>query len=801
MLYQRATLRIPILPLNESYGNVKVNQKYFLQEIEQLKTINTKIVEKYQKRMSYRTTPLNGMVSENIVDLFDGKTELSINDIKIQEKVLLTNHLEKLSYKEKLRLNPLIKKSSKYFKLETKENFRYIEKSDTVEELFNELSVNDITVKDLIESLTNTLNISTEDIESIILELINSNFIILDYTSESLDTILVRDRKKDIVQSFNVNNNDLLKIYKIIQKFSGINELEGYSELTDYFFEKYNNYLIPLEEVLKDEALIDLCCNVRYEYYYENELFEYLNHLAQRNNNKEEINLSLKEIPDCKNDIGSVDIHLNVLDNKYNLDNLRTVKNIGSTNLAVKQNLLGINLSTEDKGLATFMPPLKSNNLNINIYSRSGYNISDLYVGYNVNKKILSIYNAEKELINIRKLTNLSMLHYTPQLRALLLLGDINNLDKNIIHPKLYDVLLYIPRLVIDNKYIIIRRTWIIGNVFGSRDSLKDYIDNLLLHSKIELYVVYIKEDQEIILNLKEDFDYIFKEYRLYNKIILKELLSSQLNFSVDENIHNNELIYSFIDNDLYSQSEKNEIINEYDLDNDEVSLRKWKYYKVYLYEYNMDVVEFLVNLRKVFQRFFYVNYKDNNKEYLRIRFYKEDTLSIESYFNQSELVEYYILEPYFRENLRYKDIGIENFEQISLRDTNRILSFYNKFAVNSFSLKEMSTEILVCNTLSLIEEFKLKNEQVLKAFRRYKVGNCNRKRLTYITDVIRDRRIDFDEKIIQSNYDISNIEEVLSIIHMSNNRIMGVDIEKEREVYKYIYIYFEKLYWRQKNE
>ncbi|MBA8777721.1 hypothetical protein HR081_12715, partial [Staphylococcus schleiferi subsp. coagulans] len=164
------------------------------------------------------------------------------------------------------------------------------------------------------------------------------------------------------------------------------------------------------------------------------------------------------------------------------------------------------------------------------------------------------------------------------------------------------------------------------------------------------------------------------------------------------------------------------------------------------------------------------------NKEYLRIRFYKEDALSIESYFNQSELVDYYILEPYFRENLRYKDIGIENFEQISLKDTNRILSFYNKSATDFFSLKEINTEILLCNTLTLIEEFKLSNEQVLKAFKRYKVGNCDRERLKYITGVIRDRRIDFDEKIIQSNYDISNIEEVLSIIHMSNNRIMGVD-------------------------
>ncbi|MBA8777701.1 hypothetical protein HR081_12585, partial [Staphylococcus schleiferi subsp. coagulans] len=317
----------------------------------------------------------------------------------------------------------------------------------------------------------------------------------------------------------------------------------------------YNNYLVPLEEVLKDEGFIDLCCNVRYEYNCENELFEYLNYLAQRNNNKEEINLSLKEIPTCKNDIGSVDIHLNVLDNKYNLDNLRTVKNIGSTNIAIKQNLLGINLSTEDKDLAKFMPPVKSNNLNINIYSRSGYNISDLYVGYDKNKKILSIYNAEKKLINIRKLTNLSMLHYTPQLRALLLLGDINNLDKNIIHPKLYDVLIYIPRVVIDNKYIIIRRTWIIGNVFGSRASLKDYIDSLLHLGKIEMYVVYIKEDQELILNLKENFDYLFKEYRLYNKIILKELLSSQLNFSVDKNIHNNELIYSVVDNESNSNS------------------------------------------------------------------------------------------------------------------------------------------------------------------------------------------------------------------------------------------------------
>ncbi|HGH0878870.1 TPA: hypothetical protein ACJHIJ_002340, partial [Staphylococcus pseudintermedius] len=69
------------------------------------------------------------------------------------------------------------------------------------------------------------------------------------------------------------------------------------------------------------------------------------------------------------------------------------------------------------------------------------------------------------------------------------------------------------------------------------------------------------------------------------------------------------------------------------------------------------------------------------------------------------------------------------------------------------------------------------------------------------IEKIIESTPIKFENLEIQESLDISNAEEVLAIIHMSNNRAIGINIELERKIYKYIYLYVEKMYWRNKHE
>ena len=69
-LLKNITLRVPILPYKYS-ENIEFSQKNVLlqEELEQVNVPNSIVREKYIKRMSYRTAPFNGMVSENKVRL------------------------------------------------------------------------------------------------------------------------------------------------------------------------------------------------------------------------------------------------------------------------------------------------------------------------------------------------------------------------------------------------------------------------------------------------------------------------------------------------------------------------------------------------------------------------------------------------------------------------------------------------------------------------------------------------------------------------------------------------------------
>ena len=106
-------------------------------------------------------------------------------------------------------------------------------------------------------------------------------------------------------------------------------------------------------------------------------------------------------------------------------------------------------------------------------------------------------------------------------------------------------------------------------------------------------------------------------------------------------------------------------------------------------------------------------------------------------------------------------------------------------------------------NTLYFIKLFKLKDEEIIDILDSYNFGKEDRKKYKYYKDIIEDilgtkEYIKFNKinKDIVKKIDYDNY---LDLIHLSNIRLLPNEIIIEREVYKYISIYFKKKLWKSK--
>ena len=98
---------------------------------------------------------------------------------------------------------------------------------------------------------------------------------------------------------------------------------------------------------------------------------------------------------------------------------------------------------------------------------------------------------------------------------------------------------------------------------------------------------------------------------------------------------------------------------------------------------------------------------------------------------------------------------------------------------------------------------FKLKDEEIVDILDSYNFGKEDRKKYKYYKDIIEDilgtkEYIKFNKinKDIVKKIDYDNY---LDLIHLSNIRLLPNEIIIEREVYKYISIYFKKKLWKSK--
>ncbi|HGH0835984.1 TPA: hypothetical protein ACJHID_002483, partial [Staphylococcus pseudintermedius] len=157
----------------------------------------------------------------------------------------------------------------------------------------------------------------------------------------------------------------------------------------------------------------------------------------------------------------------------------------------------------------------------------------------------------------------------------------------------------------------------------SSSANSKEWLNNYLKNESIDMNVALIKDDLEIIVNISNDFDFIYKEYTKNSILVLKEILTSQSSLLIDNKKYNNELIFSIVNESNKVQNSlinKNSFIDNTSWNIENVQDDNWVYFKVYLKNFLLESINFILMINERFSRFFFVNYKDMvDNDYLRL--------------------------------------------------------------------------------------------------------------------------------------------------------------------------------------
>lgn len=834
------TLRIPILPYRyNDLQNINDIEPKHLDEpkltLEYLNVTDDEAKIKYLKRMSYRTTPLHGMVSENSL-ILSSTNNININKIN-RKKSNITNHSRSLYIYNEVN-NPLLKKSffvirdRNYYKYENKEEKYIIERNSLTDFIFDEIDEKLFVYKLELYEKAKSLKIDIELLNEILEQLVEFGFIIVNEFSlnttlqvEDDDSLYNIDRISDKIHTLNYPKNKLKHIYKIIRLLNSNHYIKKYDELIEYFLDKYNDSHVSIEILFNDKKFMSIANQLKDEVNLDDELTKYFQFAINSAllENKNNINIETKRFNELLSNcnLNNFDVHCNLLsfESKHliNLDCLRLVRNYGNSNIYFNtEHIISLNYTSYNDGENYFLPKIREGNLNINVFEKNSINPEDIYVGLDINRKTFYTVNSRNEVLKFNKLSRISTDLLDSKIRVLLFLSDPTNIDKQIDLNYLVEKYNYIPRITFDTDYIVLRATWKIDFIRYLNTNLNSFInqlDNLKRTHSLPKEVCFIEDDKEILVNLERESDikYLFNKLRKNNRIILKENIQKYSPIIINNERYCNEAILTFNNTKVKETNVDKKNIYNVELPT-LMPFNKWLYFKIYLNELEINYNEFLVELMKKIgiSQFYYLFYRDNNnQQYIRFRISTgvfNNTLAVIQFLNSSKIVDSFSILPYEREYVRYQNIGIENFELLSWRDSIRIIEKMKSIEPSILLLdKEEKMRLVISNTLSLLNELKISDKQAWDMLKRYVKGKQNRRKQNNIMKKIKEINYKDFETLFNDNNLVSCLmkepEEILSLIHLSNNRLIGTDITLEREVYKYIALYFQKKYWRNKSE
>lgn len=804
------TLRIPILPL-------KYTQEYIYKEkglkedidiiYDYLGVKNIYSREKYLKRMSFRTIPLLGMVSENKVSI-GSVQKISINKMSVYS-------FKKITQEDSIILNSRLQKKENSFTVNNNGIITKLEYSGVWEDFFSGIEYGKVYTKGKLKKLYSSI-IKENDFEESFNYLYSENILM---HNKSLNKIveLPSENRKGYLNRENYNNKGYIKIPKrSIETLSKYLEIflsniynETYTDLIEYFIDKYGfNTHVSVMELYKDRNIMTYI-KKKQSIKYSEELIKLMeSKLDKYNQNEESFEKSISNLKTESREY-NFDIHTNILeinDKIYiNLDNQKSISNLGSTNLYVSGNNESINYIEDKEELNVLLNKNRIMKKNIDTYNYDYIDIgnkdfSNIEVGYDKNSKKFYTYDSKsKKIVKFNLYSNVNHEYLDDFIRLILYLSDYNNIKFELL-PKL-DEYTYIPRVMISNL-ILYRERYIIRYNENSYKNVTEFglYVKKIVKNRFSEYVIVI-EDYEIQIDFEdyEDIDYLYKILKRNKEIIIKENIQKHSFLKINEQRYSNELIITFYskNNNKINVSNKNKV-----MELKEDILDEWIYFKVFI-DTIVDI-NFFKDLKKLAGKdlFFYIYYIENQQCELRIRLKNIDKiLKLSQILKKNKLINF-VITIYEKETGRYAKSGIENFEYFSFLDSKRVIDYLVK-EDNDYISETRKIYLTTLNTLYFIKLFKLKDEEIIDILDSYNFGKEDRKKYKYYKDIIEDILGTKEyKKFNKINKDIvkkNDYDNYLDLIHLSNIRLLPNEIIIEREVYKYISIYFKKKLWKSK--
>ncbi|EME8145373.1 TPA: lantibiotic dehydratase C-terminal domain-containing protein [Enterococcus faecium] len=810
-------LRSPILPLciNGLIKQDKVNvannliQQYYSKSIvlplEKVSTNLNNKNSKYFLRASYRTTELNGMVDEFLVN----------NTYKIEDnypqKTAVKKYLSNEQYSTvKLGLNPFMYNyvENFYIIFTSKSGIKKITNNFFIQEIIRLLKKQKYDYGLLTKILVKNLSLPEEIVKENIDKLLSSEFLLM-YNRKLQEFGNIHDScflKKNIAKLNNINLKDstIKMLESMMRSLLSNIEYNGYSKTVNYFIEKYGANLISLEILSKDSNFINNILGIQSSIPSDCKFITFIKEKQQQAIllNKQIVEINWKEFKKyifseiIESDRGfDLFFHLYSKSSEYivDIDTGHNIYNYGKSHSLFKSDNDVIEYDFFEDIIWYLSRKNKKDDVKI-----VSENFHRYYIGVDENNEFFVYDSLKDKPVSLIAKNNLNLDLYPIPFQLLLICSNKNNLTCNIRKLFLLENSFFTPEVRINN-IILNKKTWNFTKLkylVDNFESFSLFIEQLLSKNIIPTEVVLIEGDIQSLYNLKllKDLRFIYSQIKKKKEVILKENLQKYSPMCTNKLTHANQCIISFPYKNASTSKHKNMTLL-----NTKENRNKEEYYTVtftaneyYLLEDLHKIkIELIQNLN--INSYFWVNYRniyDNFELRLRVkRNYISQILSeIDDIEDKGISVK---IEKYNYEFYRYYNVGEVAFKKLSIYD-----SYFFDYIDNT-SNDDIIKVIL--NTNVWLKAFCGDSiNKKIKVLEKYSSTQRNNKLKKYCQSIINkkyEKKLDKIKKIIlEENVSLLSIREIQSLIHVSNNRIIGTNRKLEGEIYKEILVNLKEI-------
>lgn len=699
----------------------------------------------------------------NILILNDSENMIKIEDVHIAALC------EFLNYKKNLTLMDLV------FFLET----NCCLTRDTSIEIINSLIEYDYFLVNILETYTNDKVLNKEN------KISNDCWI-----ESSIEIDNFKNSQLFGKQDKNQFQNNLGAVLKCFQ-------LIGLDNCLEHFYNFYNKGPVCFEILLKDIDFIRKLDQVKFGFNCENTIIKRIKKeiCVALLNGEKEIHISAEKMNNDEIIDYEFDLFANVVDyNEIRYFNIDTGKYIVTEGDAQPfwehQNAKVLKYKFNDETLNQIMN-FQKNGLSTNFISDEVLDIKELFVIVENNK--FCIINREGKKVEYSKGSLINDYYYPKKLISILKLSSLSNipLPLNELILNLYKY--YSPKVVIGNM-ILAREQWALYQLIDKVNSFEDFfkqLQQLCNEFKIPDVVSVCYTDVEALINIKndEDLNFLYRLLKKKERVIIKENIQLYSPLQINGEYFANELI--FHSSKIRTPKFFNVLCNKEipRISSNMLEIRLTFDSKLINRVEVFNIVEKVIGNRNLF----FVNYENQHYDELRIRLKNEDfSIGIHEFYIESHGLLHAAIVEYFPETIRYETITIPCFEQISIDDSLCI----KDMILRSIDYESEKAIISVASTYSWLDIFfkdlSLKKIEFLNKYWFTRIDGSIYKAKEYEVFFAKINKaklnnyiVDFNSaRINVRNMNITN-ENFMDIIHMSNNRIIGIDIGFEHYIYK----------------